>query len=135
MPVTIKVVVERRPAIPNASALAKLQATAAANHLRDALINGYYPDTMDARPRKGDGNAQGYDTGKLARGLQVKSAGSTRTEAAFAIVPSADRRMLGEPRPEYGGRSFVDKFRIITLDGAVQDVLAEAAAEYMRSLR
>jgi hypothetical protein len=135
MSYSVRVIAPRKPELPNASALAKLQATKARDHLRDALINGYYPGTMDARPRKGDGNAQGYDTGKLARGLQVKSAGSTRTEAAYAIEPGPDRKMLAEPRPEYGGRTFVDKFRIITLDGAVQDVLAEAAAEYMETLR
>lgn len=135
MPVTVKVIVERRPVLPNASAMAKAMATAVRNHLSAALINGYMPDTMEARPRKGDGKPQGYDTGRLAKGLRVRSAGSTRTTAAYAIEPGADRKMLTEARPELGGMSFIERHKIITLDGVVQDVLEEGADEYMRSLR
>jgi hypothetical protein len=134
MSYAIKVVVQRRPAlVPNPSALARAQAQAAADHLRDALTNGYYPDTMEARPRKGDGKPQGYDTGKLARGLRVKSAGSSRESAAYAIEPGADRKMLTEPRLELGGLSFVERYRIFSLDGVVQEVLDEAAAKYMET--
>ncbi len=135
MPYTVKVIAPRRPAAPNASALAKAQATAARDHLSAALVNGYVPDTMEARPRKGDGKPLGYDTGKLARGLRVRSAGATRTASAYAIEPGADRKMLTEARPEYGGMSFIERFKINTLDGVVQDVIEEATAEYMRSLR
>ncbi len=135
MPVTIKVIVERRPAIPNPSALAKAQATAVRNYLAQSLVNGYDPATGDARERKGDGKPRAYDTGKLARGLRVRSAGSTRTAAAYAIEPGADRKMLTEARPEYGGLSFIEKYGIITLDGIVQELIAEGTDEYMRSLR
>jgi hypothetical protein len=135
MPITIKVIAPRKPGLPNASALAKAGATAARDHLSAALVNGYMPDTMEARPRKGNGQPQGVDTGRLAKGLTVRSAGSNRTAAAYAIEPSADRKMLTEARPELGGMSFVERHRIITLDGVVQDVIAEATDEYMRSLR
>jgi hypothetical protein len=135
MPVTIKVVVERRPAVPNASALAKAQATAVKNYLAQSLVNGYMPATGEARERKGDGKPLGFDTGKLARGLRVVSAGSTRTSAAFAIEPSADRKMLTEVRPELGGMSFIERHQIITLEGIVQELIAEGTDEYMRSLR
>jgi hypothetical protein len=135
MPVTIKVVAERRPAVPNASALAKLQATKVRNYLAESLVNGYMPATGEARPRKGDGKPLGLDTGKLARGLRVVGAGSTRTTAAFGIEPSADRKMLTDVRVELGGMSFIDRHQIITLDGIVQELIAEGTDEYMRSLR
>ncbi len=135
MPVTIRVVVERRPELPNAAALAKAQSTAARDYLAQSLINGYDPATGEARERKGDGKPRGYDSGRLARGLRVRSAGSTRTMAAYAIEPGADRQMLTELRPEYGGMSFIEKFGVITLDGIVQELIAEGTDTYMRSLR
>jgi hypothetical protein len=135
MPVTVKIVVERRPAVSNPSALAKAQATAVRDHSSQALINGYVPDTMEARERKSNGKPLGYDTGKLARGLRVRSAGATRTSSAFAVEPGPDRKMLTEARPELGGMSFIERHKILTLEGVVQDVIAEATDAYMRSLR
>lgn len=139
-PTTIKVVVRREASrresfVPIPSALARAQALAARDHLAFALTAGYEPDTMEARPRKGNGKPLGYDTGRLARGMRVRSAGATRLAAAYSIEPGSDRAMLTEARAEYGGLSFVERYNIITLDGVVQDVMSEAAAEYMRENR
>lgn len=135
MSYSVKVIAPRTPAVPNATALARAQGNAVIGYLRDSLVNGYVPATGDARERKGDGKPLGYDTGKLARGLRLVSAGSTRTQAAFRITVSADRSMLEEARPEYGGQSFIERYQIITLDGIVQELIEEGTADYMRSLR
>lgn len=135
MSYAVKVTVQRRPEIPNASALAKAQGGKVIGYLRDSLINGYKPATGEARERKRDGKPLGYDDGKLANGLRLESAGSTRTHAAFKIRPPASRSMLEEARPEYGGLSFIEKHEIITLDGIVQELIEEATADYMRTLR
>lgn len=135
MSYSVKVIAPRRPDVPNASALAKAQATVVRDYLEQSLINGYKPATGEARERKPNGKPLGYDTGKLARGLRVRSAGATRTSSAYTIEPGPDRKMLTEPRAELGGMSFIERHEIITLDGIVQELIEEGTAEYMRSLR
>jgi hypothetical protein len=135
MSYSVKVIAPRKPATPNASALARAQGDAVIGYLRDSLVNGYVPATGEARPRKGDGKPLGFDTGKTARGLRLVSAGSTRDHAAFRITVSADRAMLEQARPEFGGMSFIERYQIITLEGRVQELIEEGTAEYMRSLR
>lgn len=114
-----------------AAVLARAQGDALIKHLEFSLVAGYDPATMDARPRKGDGKPLGYDTGKLAAGLRLVSAGSTRTSARFEIKPPPSRSMLDDVRPELGGRSFLDRYGIITTEGKAAEVIAEATDEYM----
>lgn len=127
--------VKRTPALPVAAVLAKRQAEALVVWLRDCLVNGYDPETGEARPRKGDGKPLGYDTGKLARGLRAVSAGATRASARYRVTVSPDRAMLEEARPELGGLSFIEKHNIITTQGRAAEPIAEATEDYMRSLR
>lgn len=127
--------VQRTREVPVAAVLARKQGDALVKWLRDSLINGYDPETGDVRPRKGDGKPLGFDTGRLARGLRLVSAGSTRTSAKFEVRVSPDRVMLEEVRVELGGMSFIERHNIITTQGRAAEPIAEATEEYMRSLR
>jgi hypothetical protein len=120
---------------PVAAPLARKQGEAVIKHLEFCLEAGYHPETMEARPRKGDGKPLGFDTGKLAHGLRLVSAGSTRTSARFQIKPPPSRHMLDDARPELGGMSFIDRHTIITTEGKAAEAIAEATDEYMKGLR
>jgi hypothetical protein len=119
---------------PVAAVLARKQGEALIKWLSFALTAGYHPETGEARPRKGDGKPLGYRTGALAKGLRLVSVGSDRTSARFKVMPPASRSMLDEDRGEYGGLSFIDRHDIITTRGRAAEPIAEATAEYMRSL-
>ncbi len=126
--------VKRTRELPVAAVLARKQGDALIVWLSFCLTAGYHPATGDARPRKSNGKPLGLDTGTLAKGLRLQSAGATRDSARFKVVPPPSRTMLDEDRPELGGMSFIDRHEIITTRGRAAEPIAEATAEYMRSL-
>jgi hypothetical protein len=127
--------VKRTRELPVAAVLARKQGDAVIEWLEFALEAGYHPATGEARPRKPDGKPLGYRTGTLARGLRLVGAGASRASASFRIVPPPSRAMLDEDRSELGGMSFLDRHEIITTRGRAAEPIAEATADYMRSLR
>lgn len=135
MSYSVRIEVPRKRPTLNASALAKAQATAARDWHRESLIGGWSPVDGSDRPRKGDQNPLGYDTGTLARGLRVVAVESSRERAAFAIEPPSSRRDLTKPKLELGGMSFLERHDILSLDGRTADVIDEATEAYFTSIR
>lgn len=119
--------------IPVAAPLARLQGERVIEFLRESIEGGFDPVDGTDRERKADGKPRGYDTGALARGLRLRSAGSSRTFARFEIVPPTSRSMLDEPRGD-DGVSFIDRHRLISIEGRAAELIEEATDDYMRAL-
>jgi len=118
--------------IPVAAPLARRQGDAVIGFLRESIRGGFSPIDGSDRPRKADGKPRGFDTGRLADGLRLRSAGSSRTVARFEIVPPADRAMLDEAGED--GLSFIDRWDLITVEGRAAELIDEATEEYMLEL-
>ena len=118
----------------NASALAKRQAEDLIVFLAESIRGGFSPIDGSNRPRKSNQKPLGYDTGRLARGLRARSAGSSRERAAFRIDPPAERMILLELTDD-GGASFIDRYDLITTQGRAAEVIEEATAAYFAELR
>lgn len=118
----------------NAAALAKRQAEALIEFLAESIRGGFSPVDGSDRPRKANQKPLGFDTGRLARGLRARSAGSTREKAAYRIDPPADRMILLELTDD-GGESFIDRHDLITTQGRAAEVIEEATVAYFAELR
>jgi len=133
--VSYRIVEVRRAAlpIPVAAPLARRQAEALLPFLSESIRGGFSPIDGSDRERKADGKPRGFDTGRLADGLRIRSAGSTRTSAKYEIVPPADRAFLAEPG-EDGGESFIDRHDLISVEGRAAELIDEATEIYMLEL-
>lgn len=129
-----KIVEVRRDELPIhvAAVLARRQGNAVIEFLRESIRGGFSPIDGSDRERKADGKARGFATGRLAVGLRLRSAGSTRFSAKFEIVPPADRAMLSEPGED--GQSFIDRHDLISVEGRAAELIDEATDAYMLEL-
>jgi hypothetical protein len=118
--------------VPAAAPLARKQGEAVIAFLRESIRGGFSPIDGEDRERKGDGKPRGYDTGRLADGLRLRSAGSTRYSAKFEIAPPSDRAMLSEPGED--GLSFIDRHELISVEGRAAELIDEATEIYMLEL-
>jgi len=127
----VEVIRDQTPT-PVAAVLARRQGDAVIEFLRESIRGGFDPTDGSDRERKADGKARGFDTGRLADGLRLRSAGSTRYSAKFEIMPPADRSMLSEPGED--GLSFIDRYNLISVEGRAAELIDEATEAYMLEL-
>lgn len=116
--------IEKHGAAPpklDARELVQAEADAVAEHLRRSLVEGVSPVDGSARPRKANGKPQGFETGTLARGIQVTKVTGSQEKATATITTPSSRH------------PFLDRHTdILTLEGRADEVRREAADKYLR---
>jgi hypothetical protein len=120
VPLVVKLKIPRRADRLDARQLVARAADAAREELSRALVKGYAPETGAPRPPNAKGRPQGFNTGKLARGLTRSPIKGGKARASATIDPPADRADWVARRGD-----------VLVVDGTVAQAIQRAADDYV----